>query len=117
MKKSLGNYFKEKRLSMNYSLRKLAKEANISVTYLSDIETGKSTNISKEIIDKICKALQLTENDIETAYSLLGNNTNSIPRDVEEFIKNHPFLVPYLREAKKGKHEDWLKGVKKDNES
>lgn len=116
MVNSIGKLIKDKRNSLGYSLRKLARDAAISVTYLSDIETGRRVNIGKDIIDRICNVLAFSNEEIEEIYSLLGKENGAIPNDVEEFIKNHPSLIPFLREAKRGEHEDWLRGLDKKNE-
>ena len=36
-----SDYLKEKRIERNITLRKMATDLNISVSYLSDIENGK----------------------------------------------------------------------------
>lgn len=116
MGNSIGKMIKNKRNSLGYSLRKLARDASLSVTYLSDIETGRRVNIGKDIIDRICNVLSFSNEEIEEIYSLLGEKNNAIPGDVEDFIKNHPSLIPFLREAKRGEHEDWLRRLDKKND-
>ena len=37
--------------------------------------------------------------------------------DVEEFVKNHPEVVAYLREAKRGEHDNWLKEIENDGKT
>ena len=102
---------------MGLSLRKLAQSSGISVTYLSDIESGRKSNISKEILDNLSNELMLNEQEKEKLFTLVGRKTDSIPMDVEEFVKNHPEVVAYLREAKRGEHDKWLKDIEKNGKS
>lgn len=116
-KENLGNFITNKRKEIGLSLRKLALKSNISVTYLSDIENGRRSNMSKDILENISKSLMLNENEKERLFTLVGNKNDSIPMDVEEFVKNHPEVVAYLREAKRGEHDNWLKGMKKNGKT
>lgn len=113
-KENLGSFISRKRKEMNLSLRKLALNCGISVTYLSDIESGRKSNVSKDILENISKSLMLDEKEQEKLFTLVGNKNDSIPIDVEEFVKNHPEVVAYLREAKRGEHDKWLKGIEKN---
>ena len=116
-KENLGNFISSKRKEQGLSLRKLALNSNISVTYLSDIESGRRSNVSKDILENISKSLMLSENEKEKLFTLVGNKNDSIPMDVEEFVKNHPEVVAYLREAKRGEHDNWLKGIEKNGKA
>lgn len=116
-KENLGSFISDKRKEMGLSLRKLALNSKISVTYLSDIESGRRSNVSKDILENISKALMLNEQEKEKLFTLVGNKNDSIPMDVEEFVKNHPEVVAYLREAKRGEHDKWLKGIEKNGKS
>ena len=116
-KENLGNFISDKRKEMGLSLRKLALNSKISVTYLSDIECGRKSNVSREILENISKVLMLSEQEKERLYTLVGNKTDSIPMDVEEFVKNHPEVVAYLREAKRGEHDNWLKRIENNGKA
>lgn len=116
-KDNLGSFISNKRKERELSLRKLALNSKISVTYLSDIESGRRSNVSKDILENISKALMLNEQEKEKLFTLVGNKNDSIPMDVEEFVKNHPEVVAYLREAKRGEHDKWLKGIEKNGKS
>ena len=51
------NKMKENRLKHNMRLKDLAEETGISVGYLSHLERGSRDNPSKEVMEKISKAL------------------------------------------------------------
>ena len=116
-KENLGSFISIKRKEMGLSLRKLALNSKISVTYLSDIECGRRSNVSKDILENISKSLMLNEQEKERLFTLVGKKNDSIPMDVEEFVKNHPEVVTYLREAKRGEHDKWLKEIEKNGKS
>lgn len=50
-------YIKEIRMAKGYGLNELAKKADVSVSYLSEIERGKKNGVSIEILCKLAKAL------------------------------------------------------------
>ena len=116
-KESLGNFISKRRKEIGLSLRKLAQSSGISVTYLSDIESGRKSNVSKDILENLSNKLMLNEQEKEKLFTLVGKKTDSIPMDVEEFVKNHPEVVAYLREAKRGEHDKWLKDIEKNGKS
>lgn len=116
-RENLGSFISNKRKKMGLSLRKLALNIGISVTYLSDIENGRKANISKDILENISKSLMLDNQEKEKLFTLVGNKNDSIPMDVEEFVKEHPEIVAYLREAKRGEHNRWLKRIENNGET
>lgn len=59
LQKKFGRVIQELRVNKNFSQEKLALEANIDRTYISDIEKGER-NISLEIIQKLAKTLQIS---------------------------------------------------------
>lgn len=116
-RENLGSFISNKRKEMGLSLRKLALNIGISVTYLSDIESGRKANISKDILENIIRSLMLNDQEKEKLFTLVGKKNNSIPMDVEEFVKEHPEIIAYLREAKRGEHDRWLKRIENNGET
>lgn len=108
----LGVFIKTKREEKNISLRSLALNVKISTTYLSDIENGRRTGVSDDILQNIAKILELSEPDSEKLYTLASKEKGTIPLDVTNFIKDNEEVVAFLRQANKGKHEEWLKKLK-----
>ncbi len=82
MEIKVGEIIRAKREEHNISLGYLAKELGISSGYLSQIENGKKTNPSSEIILKIVELL-----DIDLAM-LLGVDTNE-----ENYLVKIPSLI------------------------
>lgn len=111
---NLGEFISQKRRKLGLSLRKLASDSDISATYLSDIENGRRINASGDVLEKLSKALNLDESEREEMFTLVGQENNSIPMDVQEFVKHHPEVVQFLREAKRGNHREWLNNIEKN---
>lgn len=66
--KFFGKKISELRKGKGYSQEKLALEANIDRTYISDIEKG-NRNISLEILDKLSKTLNIHISQIFKDYN------------------------------------------------
>lgn len=70
----IGSKIKEARIKKGYSLRKLARETGIDVSYLSRIERGIYINPSQNIIDKLNKVLNV----------LIVNSRNELGMKIEK---------------------------------
>lgn len=53
----MPNRVKEYRLKKRWSQEKLAEESGVSRNTISSIETGNNVNVTREIMEKIAKAL------------------------------------------------------------
>ena len=58
-----GAYLKEARINMNIKLKEIALITGFSTGYISRIENS-SSNINKQVLEKLCKAYSLDINDI-----------------------------------------------------
>ena len=96
-----GKYLEEKRKSRNYTLRLFAKRINISYTYLADIEKGRSKAFKFEILNKIIEVLQLDEKETDIFYDLAGKSRETIPPDIEEYLKENKEIIKEIRRIKK----------------
>lgn len=76
-----GNNIKYYRFQKNYSQEKLAEIADLNVTYLSGLESGKHMP-SFEKLDKLSKAL-----NIEPYQLFKKNNFTSLPNRIIEYRK------------------------------
>ena len=96
-----GEYLEENRKSRNYTLRLFAKRINISYTYLADVEKGRSKAFKLEILNKIIEVLQLDEKETDILYDLAGKSRETIPPDVEEYLKENKEIIKEIRRIKK----------------
>lgn len=103
---SFGGKLKELRNQKRMSLRTLAKELDISPTFLSDIENGRRLPPNSEknfnSIDKIAEILCLTEDEINELrkcadFDLFEKGVMS--KDIEQYMKQYPMAQVAMRKA------------------
>ncbi len=114
-RKVFGDLLRATRIAKGYSLRKFAGMADMSPTYLSQIEQGKSK-------------LPPTAARVRTMAELLGQDPDEwtalagrVPEDLTDIIKNEPQAMPALLRAAKGltaeelrRLTDQIRGRQKD---
>lgn len=113
-----SEYLREKRMEKNITLRKMAKDLGISVSYLSDIESGhKMAPNSKEdkyknLIEGITVYLELNNSDKEKLVMLADRDLvehGHISNDITSYMGVTPLASVALRKAKETNltDEDW----------
>lgn len=83
--KIIGERLKKARLSKKLTQEKLAEALNISVAYLSRIETG-TTKINLKRLNEICNLLDISESSILSGAT--DDSTNYLNSDLGEILKN-----------------------------
>ena len=101
-----GKYLEEKRKSRNYTIRAFAKKINISYTYLTDVEKGRSKAFKLEILKKIIEVLQLNGKETDMLYDLAGKSRDTIAPDVEEYLKKNEEIIEEIRRIRKGEEDE-----------
>ena len=81
----IGKRLKEARLNKNLTQDKLAEELNVSVAYLSRIETG-NAKINLKRLEEICKILDVSNVEILSGTS--ADDKNYLDSDFGEILKN-----------------------------
>lgn len=90
---SFGQLLRERRLAKGFSLRKFAKLADISPTYLSQVEQG---NIDPPTTERVTRIAELLEENADEWIALAGR----VPDDLPGIIQKQPTKMPeLLREA------------------
>ena len=59
------NNLKKIRIKRNLTLKQLSIKTGISITYLNDLENLYRINPSYKIVNKLCKVLNVTGNELE----------------------------------------------------
>lgn len=104
-----GSYILKKRKEKSISLRTMAKDLNISVSYLSDLENGfkmppnSSNENYKDLIVKIIKYLDMDENDSRECIEFADKDLikkGHISNDLTEYMEKNPLASVALRKAK-----------------
>jgi transcriptional regulator with XRE-family HTH domain len=60
----IGDNIKKIRESRGLSMNALSKQSGISVGYLSDLEKNKKSNPTKELLDKLASALNISTQEL-----------------------------------------------------
>lgn len=98
-----GKLIRDRRESLKITLRQLAREVDISPTYLSQIEQGNFSPPTEERIRAIAERLDL---DADALMAL----ANKIPSDLTPIFSEQPKQVAdFLRTAKGLSEGDWEK--------
>jgi len=98
-----GQFIRDNREKMNITLRQLARDVDVSPTYLSQIEQGNFAPPSEEKIRLLAKKLKLDEDQLLAM-------ANKIPSDLKPIFTDQPKPVAdFLRTAKGLSNEDWEK--------
>jgi transcriptional regulator with XRE-family HTH domain len=84
----LGSIIKERRELLNISQTELAKRMSVHQSYVSDLESGKKTNPTKETIWKLADALEICR---EEFFIALASNEEERKAIIEEYDKMNDF--------------------------
>ena len=90
---TLGERIKEIRKSQTVSLRGLAKGADISVAYLSNIEKGESSP-TVETLQRISGVLKVSVQELTEAVE--GKSSFKLPPSLEAFVAAYQDRFPEL---------------------
>lgn len=115
-----GNFISNKRKENGISLRTMANDLNISISYLSDLEQGNKMppNSSNEkyryLIIKMVDYLKMTDNEREKCLNFADNDlakNGHISNDITDYIGQTPLASVALRKAKDLNYsdDDWKK--------
>lgn len=96
MKKSetFGERIRRRRMELGMGLREAARQADISATFMSRIETAVEKAVPAEKV--IRRFAEILEDDFDELMALAGR----IPRDVADYVKADPGMPEFLRRAK-----------------
>lgn len=83
--KIIGERLKKARIEKNLTQEKLSESLNVSIAYLSRIETG-TTKINLKRLNEICNILGISESEILSGSS--DDSENYLNADLSELLKN-----------------------------
>lgn len=104
-----GDYILQKRREKEISLRTMAKDLGISVSYLSDLEQGNkmppnsSFDKYKDLIYKIMNYLELDDNDKQLCLEYADGDLvkkGHVSNDITNYMEQTPLASVALRKAK-----------------
>ncbi|MBW7636385.1 helix-turn-helix domain-containing protein [Bacillus haynesii] len=97
----LATYLYNKRKQLNLTQTQVAKEAGLSVPYISMLEKGKKTRPTTGVIKKLAKALSIPNQDVMMLLQYIAASSNEDDpktESTEEPIKLHLFDITGLNE-------------------
>jgi L-glutamine-phosphate cytidylyltransferase len=97
---TFGSYIRRLRIKQDIGQRELAKKIGVAPSYLNDIEKGKRAAPKNALVLKLSTILKA---DLSLMYDLAGDSKQTIASDIEEFIRENPSLVSYIRTIKENK--------------
>lgn len=110
-----GNFISSKRKEKGISLRMMAKDLNISISYLSDLEQGNkmppnsSNEKYRDLIINIIDYLNMNDADKEKCLNFADNDLakkGHISNDITDYIGQTPLASVALRKAKDLNYSD-----------
>ena len=81
----IGERLKKARLAKGLTQENLAESLNISIAYLSRIETG-TTKVNLKRLSEICKLLDISESEILSGVS--DDSKNYLTNDLSTILQN-----------------------------
>jgi transcriptional regulator with XRE-family HTH domain len=117
-KHNFGEFIMTKRMDQGISLRKMAEQLEITAAYLCDLEKNRRQPPEKPLLDKMAKALFLTEDDRLNLYDMAGNLRGEVSPDLPEYIMDNDVVRVALRKAKDKNisEEAWLRFIRQIEE-
>ena len=121
-----GDFISDKRKEKGVSLRMMAKDLEISISYLSDLEQGNkmppnsSNEKYKDLINKIINYLEMNDIERKKCLNYADNDLvkkGHISNDITNYIGQTPLASVALRRAKELNYsdEDWKKIIDRIN--
>lgn len=115
-----GKYISNKRKEKGISLRTMAKDLDISISYLSDLEQGNkmppnsSKDKYKDLIMGIMEYLEMNDEDTQICLNYADNDLikkGYVSNDITNYMEQTPLASVALRKAKDMNYsnDDWEK--------
>ena len=95
-----SRFLREKRQNRHITPSEMAEKSGISTGYYSDIEYGRRNPPSREILDKMIAALNLTDEYRIKFYDLAGKARSEAPPDLPDYINENEKVRVALRLAR-----------------
>ena len=83
-----GRFLRSKRVSdsRELTLREIAEELGVSISFASDVEQGRRLPYDEEKTQKLIKFLHLSEEDIAKMYDLAARENSRVPQDLDDIM-------------------------------
>ena len=111
MYKNIGEFIHEKRTEKGITLRVLAEQLNISITYLTDIEHDRRNPMDLKKLRELAVILALSPEETNRMFDLAGQKRREVPPDLMDYVMKRPYIITALRRARDAGagEEEWMK--------
>ena len=114
-----GQFLRSKRVSdsRELTLKDVAEELGVSVSFVSDVEQGRRKPYDEPKTQKLIAFLHLSEEDVALMYDLAARENSRIPRDLDDIMmysEAGDMARFALRMTKKGlvNEDDWRQFIR-----
>lgn len=114
-----GQFLRSKRVSdsRELTLKDIAEELGVSVSFVSDVEQGRRKPYDEPKTQKLIEFLHLSEEDVALMYDLVARENSRIPRDLDDIMmysEAGEMARFALRMTKKGlvNEDDWRQFIR-----
>jgi len=99
-RKTFGDLLRATRVAKGYTLRKFAEMADVSPTYLSQIEQGKVER--PPTAERVKKMAELLGENANQWIAIAGRLPENVAADIADRMKQEPEAIPALLRATRG---------------
>ena len=110
---NFGSFLQSKREERNITLREMSRKLSVSAPFLSDVEKGRTAPLTKERLEKVAQILDLTEEERNEMYDIVGKQKNIVAPDVSDYVMERDYVSAALRKARdlNAGEEEWRRFV------
>ncbi len=110
---NFGSFLQAKREERNITLREMSRKLSVSAPFLSDVEKGRTAPLTKERLEKVAQILDLTEEERNEMYDIVGKQKNIVAPDVSDYVMERDYVSAALRKARdlNAGEEEWRRFV------
>ena len=110
---SFGGFLAQKREERDITLRELARQLEVSASFLSDVENSRKPSLTADRLEKAASIMLLSAEEKSKMYDLAGKQRNAVPPDLPEYIIERDYVSAALRTARDldAGEEEWQRFI------
>lgn len=110
---SFGGFLAQKREERDITLRELARQLEVSASFLSDVENSRKPPLTADRLEKAASIMLLSAEEKSKMYDLAGKQRNAVPPDLPEYIIERDYVSAALRTARDldAGEEEWQRFI------
>jgi len=110
---TFGGFLAQKREERDITLRELARQLEVSASFLSDVENNRKPPLTADRLEKVASIMLLSVEEKTKMYDLAGKQRNTVPPDLPEYIIERDYVSAALRTARDldAGEEEWQRFI------